>query len=234
MARTRRHMTLAARAAPEDQFLRAHLADEVLDRLSFMRFAPCPTLVLGDAPGVLTRLLAQRGHAVTAPEQVDEEQPLPGQWQLIVSLLALDTVNDLPGALIHLRRALLPGGLLIACITGAGTLATLRQVLQEADGERPAARIHPQIDNQAASALLARAGFSRQVVDSHDVPVAYRSLDRLLADLRLQGLASVLADAPPPLTRTGLDRARAAFAAKADAEGRVTETFAILTLTGWA
>lgn len=233
-ARTRRHTALAAIAAPEEQFLRIHLADEVMDRLDFMRFEPCPTLVLGDAPGVLSRLLSERGHAVTAPDWVEEEQPLPGQWPLIVSLLALDTVNDLPGALIHLRRALTPGGLLIACITGAGTLATLRQVLQEADGERPAARVHPQIDNQAASALMARAGFARQVVDSHDVPVTYRSLDRLLADLRLQGLTGVLADAPPPLTRAGLERARAAFAAKADAEGRVTETFAILTLTGWA
>jgi hypothetical protein len=227
-------MVLAARAAPEDQFLRAHLADEVMERLDFMRFDPCPTLVLGDAPGVLTRLLSQRGHTVNAPLQVDEEQPLPRQWPLIVSLLALDTVNDLPGALIHLRRALQPGGVLIACITGAGTLTTLRQVLQEADGERPAARIHPQIDNQTASGLMARAGFNRQVVDSHDVPVTYRSLDRLLTDLRLQGLASVLADTPPPLTRAGLERARTALAAKADSEDRVTETFAILTLTGWA
>lgn len=232
-ARARRHVALAARSAPEEQFLRAHLAEEVLDRLAFMRFDPCPTLVLGDAAGLLSPLLTARGHAVTAPALVDEEQPLPGQWPLIVSLLALDTVNDLPGALIHLRRALAPGGLLIACITGAGTLATLRQVLQQADGERPAARVHPQIDNQAASALLARAGFARQVVDAHDLPVTYRSLDRLLADLRLQGLTSVLADSPPPLTRTGLDKARAAFAAEADAQGRVAETFALLTLTGW-
>lgn len=233
-ARTRRYMALAAAAAPEDQFLRAHLADEVLDRLAFMRLEPCPTLVLGDGPGVLTPLLSQRGHTVTALAQVDEEQPLPGQWPLIVSLLALDTVNDLPGALIHLRRALTPGGLLIACLTGAGTLANLRQVLMEADGERPAARIHPQIDNQIASGLLARAGFQRQVVDTHSLPVSYRSLDRLLADLRLQGLTSVLADAPPPLTRAGLTRARSAFAARADSEGRVAESFELLTLTAWA
>lgn len=231
-ARARRHAALAAGALPEDQFLRTHLAGDVLDRLDFMRLDPCPALVLGDAAGLLAAQLTRRGHAVTALE-VDEEQPLPGQWPLIVSLLALDTVNDLPGALIHLRRALAPAGLLLACITGAGTLATLRAVLQEADGDRPAARVHPQIDNQIASGLMARAGFSRQVVDSHTLPVTYRSLDRLLADLRLQGLTSVLADAPPPLTRAGLDRARAAFMARADAQGRVAESFELLTLTGW-
>lgn len=233
-ARARRHAVLAAAASPEDQFLRAHLAEEVLDRLEFMRLDPCPTLLLGDANGLAAEMLAARGHAVTTPTGLDEEQPLPPpQWPLIVSLLALDTVNDLPGALIHLRRALLPGGLLIACITGAGTLATLRSVLQEADGDRPAARLHPQIDNQIASGLMARAGFQRQVVDSHSLPVTYRSLDRLIADLRVQGLTSVLADAPPPLTRASLDRARAALAARADSQGRVSETFELLTLTGW-
>lgn len=233
LARARRHMALCTASSPEDQFLRAHLAKEVLDRLDFMRLEASPALVLGDAPRLLAEPLSRRGHTVTALDEVDEEQPLPGQWPLIVSLLALDTVNDLPGALIHLRRALAPGGVLIACITGAGTLGTLRHALLAADGERPAARVHPQIDNQIASGLMARAGFNRQVVDSHELPVTYRSLDRLLADLRLQGLTSVLADAPPPLTRAGLERARAAFMAKADAQRRVTETFDILTLTGW-
>ena len=234
LARARRHTALSAASSPEDQFLRAHLAEEVMDRLDFMRLEACPTLVLGDAAGVLADQLTRRGHAVTRME-VDEEQPLPPpQWPLIVSLLSLDTVNDLPGALIHLRRALLPGGLLLACITGAGTLATLRHALLVADGDRPAARVHPQIDNQIASGLMARAGFNRQVVDSQALPVTYRSLDRLLADLRLQALTSVLADAPPPLTRAGLERARAAFTANADEQGRVRETFEILTLTGWA
>lgn len=234
-ARARRQAALAISAAPEDQFLRTHLADEVLDRLDFMRLDPCPTLLLGDAAGLVTAALTRRGHAVTAGQPLDEEHPLPPpQRPLIVSLLALDTVNDLPGALIHLRRALSPGGLLIACITGAGTLATLRAVLQQADADRPAARVHPQIDNQAASGLLARAGFQRQVVDSHSLPVSYRSLDRLIADLRTQGLTSVLADAPPPLTRAALERARTAFAERADSQGRVTETFELLTLTAWA
>ncbi len=237
-ARARRHMHLVAGGAggADDQFLRAHLAEDVADRLDFMRAEPCRALVLGDWPGLLAAELASRGfepHAI-APDAVDEESPLAdASFGLIASLLSLDTVNDLPGALIHLRRALPAGGLLIASITGAGSLPALRQILLAADGDRPAARIHPQIDNQAASALMARAGFNRQVVDSHQLTVAYRSFDRMVTDLRAHGLTNVLADVPPPLTRSALARAREAFAAMADSDGRVTETIEILTLTGW-
>ena len=141
--------------------------------------------------------------------------------------------NDLPGALLHARAALNDGGVFIATMLGAGSLPVLRGVLLAADAERPAARIHPQIDNRAATSLLERAGFARQVVDSSTVRASYRDLDRLVADLREQGLTNVLADAPPPLTRASWARANAAFDAMKDGEGRVTETFEILTLTGW-
>jgi hypothetical protein len=233
VARARRMVRFGV-TRPDDQFLRHHAAEDVLDRLDFMRLPPCEADLHGDPAGLLADPLRQLGFTTRAIDTLAEEQPYPAaQRALIVSLFALDTVNDLPGALIHLRQALAPGGLLIACLTGAGTLPMLRQVLQVADGERPAARVHPQIDNQTASALLARAGFARQVVDTHSLTVTYRSLDRLLADLRAQGLANVLADAPPPLTRAGLERARAAFAERTDADGRVSETFELLTLTAW-
>ncbi|MEO5707690.1 MAG: hypothetical protein ABIT10_05810, partial [Alteraurantiacibacter sp.] len=211
MARARRLARLAL-AEPDAQFLRRHAAEDVLDRLDFMRHPPSEANLHGDPAGLLAEPLRRLGFTPRAISALAEEQPYPGTPRaLIVSLFTLDTVNDLPGALIHLRKALAPGGLLIAMLTGAGTLPTLRQVLLAADGERPAARVHPQIDNQTASALLARAGFTRQVVDTHSLTVTYRSLDRLLADLRAQGLTNVLADAPPPLTRKTLARARAAF-----------------------
>ncbi|MFC3099487.1 hypothetical protein [Altererythrobacter lauratis] len=232
-ARRARHLALRA-ADPQAQFLRAHMAAEIVDRLDFMQLTPALALVLDDAPDPLADLLAQRGSAIADMPLPDEELPYPrGGFDLIASLAQLDTVNDLPGALIHARAALAPGGLFIACLCGAGSLPSLRQILMVADGERPAARIHPQIDNLAASGLMGRAGFSRQVVDSHSLTVSYRSLERMLADLRAQGLTNVLADSPPPLTREAMARARAAFAEMADSEGRVTETFEILTLTGW-
>ncbi|MFC3096473.1 class I SAM-dependent methyltransferase [Alteraurantiacibacter palmitatis] len=232
-ARRARHIALR-RADPQAQFLRDHMAAEIVERLDFMRFTPALALVMDDAPDPLAALLAQRGSAIADMPLPDEELPYPrGGFDLIASMAQLDTVNDLPGALIHACAALAPGGLFIACLCGAGSLPALRKILLAADGERPAARIHPQIDNLAASGLMGRAGFSRQVVDSHSLTVRYRSLERMVADLRAQGLTNVLADAPPPLTRDSLARARAAFAAMADSEGRVTETFEILTLTGW-
>lgn len=219
---------------PSVQFLRAQLADDVLERLAFMQREPGAALVTGDAAALLGKPLTQLGFTVTPGDAIDEEQPYPVTgFDLLVSMCQLDTVNDLPGALIHIRNALAQGGLFIGCITGAGSLATLRQILLAADGERPAARVHPQIDTLAASGLMQRAGFGRQVVDAHTLTVTYRSFDRLVADLRAQGLTNVLADRPPRLTRIALATARETFAALADDQCRVSETFEFITLTGW-
>ncbi len=236
IARALRQRRLVGRD-PAAQFLRAAMAEDIAERLAFMQFAPCPALIHGDPSGLLAEALGALGFESSAsgPDTVDEELPYPQPApKLIISLCSLDTVNDLPGALIHIRNALPPGGLFIACLTGAGSLPALRQILLAADGDRPAARLHPQIDNLAASGLLQRAGFSRQVTDSYAIRASYRSFEQLVADLRAAGLGNVLADPPPPLTRSALARARAAFADLADDQGRVAESFEVLTLTGWA
>ena len=80
--------------------------------------------------------------------------------------------------------------------------------------------------------LVERAGWAEPVADSRTIRVAYRSLDRLAADLRDQGLGNVLASPAPPLGRAALERARAAFLDTADSEGRVIESFEIITLSG--
>lgn len=209
------------------------MAEDCLERLAFLRFEGAKALVTGTGRAAFVAAYpAPLGIASTI--EVDVEAPIPdGPYDLIVSLGELDTVNDLPGALIHLRHALAPAGLLLAAMVGAGSLPRLREALLAADGDRPAARIHPQIDSRAATALLQRAGFGRQVVDQHRLTVRYGALDTLVADLRDQGLASVLADRAPPLDREAFERARAAFAAQADADGKVSEHFEILTLTAW-
>lgn len=213
------------------------MAEDVAERLAFMQFAPCDALIHGDGSGAMAEALAAGGFACRTSDaaSLDEELPYADTGcGLLISLCSLDTVNDLPGALLHIRKALPPGGLFIACLTGAGSLPALRQIMLTADGDRPAARLHPQIDNLAASGLMQRAGFSRQVTDSYTLRASYRSFDALVADLRAQGLGNVLFDPPPPLTRAALARARAAFIDLADNQGRVTESFEILTLTGWA
>lgn len=218
------------------RFLHEDMAEDVLDRLDFVRAQPSKAIVAGDMTGLLADALASRGVEVSAekPETLNEEAP----WEvspsdLILSLGTMGTLNDLPGALIHTRNALADDGLFIGQIIGAGSLPTLRQIMFAADGERPAARIHPQIDNRSASALLERAGFKRQVVDTRSLKVSYRSFERMVRDLREQALTSVLTTRAPYLRKAGLARAREAFEALKDEEGLVTETFEILTLTGW-
>ena len=238
----RRNAARAARA----RALQAHegaatwlsesLVEDALERIEFMRLAPDRALVLGTGAQELGRQLERKGIRVTVAEtgSLNLENPYPfGGFGLIVSLAALDTINDLPGALIHQRAALGDQGVMLASLIGAGSLPRLRGALLAADGERPAARLHPAVDAQAGAGLLQRAGFARQVADGWTLRLRYGSLDTLVADLRAQGLTSALADAAPPLTRVGLDRARTAFLADADRHGRVVETLEMLTLTGW-
>ncbi len=167
--------------------------------------------------------------------QADEDR-LPfadSAFDFVIAAGTLDTVNDLPGALTLIRRTLRPDGLFIGAFLGAGTLATLRAIFREAEAEQPAARFHPQIDVRSAGDLLVRAGFALPVADTETLKVRYATMARLFDDLRGMAAASLLAD-PPLLTRTTLARAADAFAARADAGGRVTEYFEIVTLTGWS
>jgi len=108
----------------------------------------------------------------------------------------------------------------------------LRRAMFEAEPDRPAARMHPLIDPRSCPQLLARAGWSDPVVDTQTLTVRYSSLDRLVQDLREQAMGSVLESPAPPLTRAARDCARAAFLAQADEDGKVSETFEIITLTG--
>jgi SAM-dependent methyltransferase len=217
------------------KFVLDDMAEDVLERLAFVRHEAGKTLVIGDWTGALAAELERQGGEVTSadPLTLDEERPFPAcGFDLVASLGTLDTVNDLPGALIHIREALAPGGRALASFVGAGSLANLRHAMLAADAERPAARLHPMVDVRAAAALLQRAGWAEPVADSRTIRVSYRSLDRLVADLRDQGLGNVLASAAPPLGKAALERARTAFLDGAGPDGRVVESFEIVTLSG--
>ena len=229
-ARVRQSQRDAARYIMDD------MVEDVLDRLEFIRMAPGRVLVVGDWTGTLALSLRGGGAQVTEHDvsTLDEEQPIDGgPFDLIVSLSSVDRVNDLPGALLHMRNALAEDGMMIASFLGAGSLPNLRRAMLAAEPDRPAARMHPLVDNQAASGLLQRALFKRQVVDGRNLQVSYGSLDRLVSDLRDQGLGSALASAPPPLGKEAVVRASDAFMKGVNKKGRVLESFEILTLTGW-
>ena len=213
------------------RYLLDDIVEDVIERMAFLRVEPRRALVIGDRTGALAAHLRQQGCTVIEAEPADgfaEERPLPDTgFDLIASLGTLDTVNDLPGALIHIRAALAPGGLAIVSLMGAGCLPQLRAAMLAADGDRPAPRLHPMVDVRAGGQLLQRAGWSDPVVDSRSLDVRFRSLDSLVADLRAQGLSNVLTRPGPPLTRTALTTARAVFGT------RTVERFEILTLSGW-
>lgn len=233
--RTMRFSRALARCGQQGaaRFLADDMIEDTLERLAFLRHAPARSLVLGDWTGSLAAALRAGGSDVAEPRDIDLEVPYPvSGYDLIAVLGLLDAVNDLPGALIHLRAALAPNGLAIAHFIGGQSLPALRAAMLAAEPERPAARLHPLVDHRAAPALLQRAGWKDPVVDTHTLTVRYASLDRLVADLRDQGLGNALAKPAAALGKAALARARAAFTARADADGKTSETFEIVTLTG--
>ncbi len=235
----------------EHGFLTTHIVEELLGRLEVVERRFQRALVLGAADGQLAAGLVARGiHVVSADAsfvavratggvQCDEDR-LPfadGAFDLVMSAGVLDSVNDLPGALLLARRVLKPDGLFMAGFAGAGSLPRLRAAMLQADlagdvGVAP--RIHPQVDVRSAGDLLSRAGFALPVADGEALDARYRSLDGLLADLRFGGQGGVLSGQRPHLGRMQAAAAHGAFLGQADADGRVTETFEIVYLIGWA
>lgn len=230
LAVRRRALALQSRPGAA-HYLLDDMVEDVLERLAFLRHIPARALVIGERTGALTKVLRGRGVAVSETELAAgfaEEAPFPATgFDLIASLGTLDTVNDLPGALIHLRNALAPGGLVIAQFPGAGSLQNLRSAMLEADGDRPAPRLHPAVDVRAGGQLLQRAGWADPVVDSRHLDVRFSSLASLVTDLRDQGLSNCLARPGPPLGKDALARAATAFG------NDTVERFEILTLSGW-
>ncbi|WP_121886796.1 class I SAM-dependent methyltransferase [Sphingomonas sp. PP-F2F-G114-C0414] len=173
--------------------------------------------------------------ARTGGVQADEDR-LPfadASFDLVVSAGVLDQVNDLPGALALIRRVLRPDGLFLGAFVGAGSLHALRAALRIGESERPAARLHPQVDVRSAGDLLMRAGFALPVADVETLDVRYADLSRVFADLRGMAANNMLAQRQP-LTRDVLGRTFAAFGDAADDTGRTRETFQIVFLTGWS
>jgi hypothetical protein len=223
------------------RYLIDDMIDDLHDRIGFVRLKVEKALIIGDFTGQVSAALRARGASVSIAEpadDLDEERPLAeagfdlAGFDLIASFGTLDTVNDLPGALIHIRNALAPGGMAVMSFVGAGSLPVLRAVMLEADGERPAPRIHPQIDVRAGAQLLQRAGFADPVADSRTLDVRFGALERLIGDLRAQGLSNVLDRPGAPLGKPAIATAAAAFADRS-IDGRVAESFEIITLTGW-
>lgn len=224
-----------------------HVAGELLARLMTRDRRFEHALDLGARDGRLalpaarvTRLDAGHGFARASWGVQADEDRLPfgsAAFDLIASVAALHGVNDLPGCLVQLRRALKPGGVFVAVFPGGDSLGVLRRVLFAAEevvtgGVTP--RVHPMVDPREAPGLLQRAGFAGPVVDVEPLRLRYSSLAALVSDLRAGGETNVLAVGGSPMSRALAAAAEAAFAAEAEADGRVTVDVQLLHMAASA
>ena len=253
----RRRRARAAVGLDAHDFLIREVAERLADRLDDVKRRFPLALEIGCWRGAFRHAAAGRGgieQAVSmdsADTMLDGGSPLAVQaeeewlpfanesFDLVVSLLTLHQVNDLPGALVQIRRALRPDGLFLGACFGAETLSELRQALLAGESRvraGAAPRVAPFIDVRDAGALLQRAGFALPVVDVDRIQVRYGDPQRLLADLVGMGESNVLSARSRGLTSPRvLAAGLAAYAEKfGEADGRVPATFDILFLTGWA
>ena len=171
-----------------------------------------------------------------------DEELLPfaeSSLDLVVSALALQSVNDLPGTLAQVRRALKPDGLFLAALLGGETLPELRQAFAEAEAETTGGmspRVAPFADLRTLGMLLQRAGFALPVSDLDRITVRYATAFSLLHDLRRMGATNTLVERRrSPLRRATLIRMAEIYAERfADPDGRVRATFDVVWLSGWA
>jgi NADH dehydrogenase [ubiquinone] 1 alpha subcomplex assembly factor 5 len=251
-----RHRDRISDRIGDHDFLLQRVADDIAERLSVVRRQFPTVLDLGAHHGVLGRRIASmpgvvrlisadlspRLLAQAAGERVIvDEEALPfaeASLDLVVSGLSLHLVNDLPGTLIQIRRALRPDGLMVAALLGGSTLLELRQACLEAEAEvegGASPRVAPFADVRDLGGLLQRAGFALPVADSDTMEVGYASPLALMRELKAMGCSNVmLGRRKAPLRRATLARACAIYQERfSRPDGRITATFEIVTLTGW-
>jgi SAM-dependent methyltransferase len=254
--RLRRQQARAARNAPQRDFLLHHVADELAFRLQAISRDFRLGADVGAYHGMVARRLATAlPHLTTisvtpalalarlcpTPRLVADEERLPlrnGAFDLVTSALSLHLVNDLPGALIQIRKALKADGLFMAALLGGDTLNELRDAFMRAESETArgvSPRVFPTADVRDLGALLQRAGFALPVVDRETLLVTYPSVFALLRELKDMGAGNVLhARSRTLLRRDTLAQAIAHYERLADAAGRIPATFDILYVSGWA
>ena len=241
-----------ARRLTPATFLLDRVAADLGDRLSAVLRKFDVAVDLGTPSDAVRRVLAANNNISTIVAAgldgdddglrvTADEETLPfaeRSLDLVVSALALQFVNDLPGALIQIRRALKPDGLLLAALIGGDSLTELRSAFAAAESEVEGGispRVAPFADIRELGGLLQRAGFALPVVDSERVAVRYDSALALMRDLRRMGATNILHERlRTPLKRSTLERVMAIYANRfADADGRVRATFEIIWLSGW-
>lgn len=257
LLRTRRDRIAARGLADGIDFLLARVADDFVDRLDIVRRDFQVGANIGAYQGLLSdrlRDLPNIGKMIDVEASLeclglsdglkvvanDDALPFAAQsLDLAVSGLSLQLVNDIPGALAQINRALKPDGLLLAALLGGETLKELREswLLAESElygGASP--RVAPFADVRELGGLLQRAGFALPVADNDILRVTYASPLALMRDIKAMAASNMLTERQrTPVSRRLLFRACEIYQERFGlADGRVPATFEIVTLTGWA
>ncbi|NVJ70070.1 MAG: methyltransferase domain-containing protein [Alphaproteobacteria bacterium] len=219
---------------PDFDFLRAEIADRILDRLADINRDFTNTLDIGGnfAPH-------STGGTIQTVGMGDEPLPVDaGTFDLVVSNLALHWVNDLPGLMVQANRALKPDGLFMAALFGGDTLHELGHSLLAAEAELTGGanqRVIPFADVRDLGSLLQRAGFALPVTDMDTITVTYEHPLKLMQELRGMGEVNAMhARSRTFLRRDVLMRACEIYQTKFGmADGRIPATFQIMYMTGW-
>jgi len=232
-ARRLRHER-AARIGPE-LFLHERAFEDVTERLALVQRSFSKALLIGSLDPTWRERLLGRASQVDVVEPEGMMAVEPGSYDLSVTVGALDTVNDLPRALLAIRFALKPDSLAVGAFPGGDSLPALRSAMRAADERMGAAtpHVHPRVEPAALAQLLSDAGFAMPVVDVDRVEVSYRSLPALVRDLRAMGATNILtARSRRPLTRAAVAAASEQFMSQA-LDGRVGERFELLHFAAW-
>jgi len=251
LVRRRRALALGA-----ETFLLDQIANEFVDRLAAVKRHFALALDLGTPGAALSNVLAASGQvgrivaseplahlrtANAASVAADEEALsfAEAKFDLVVSALALQWVNDLPGTLVQIRRALKPDGLLLAALVGGETLHELRESFAAAEAEikgGASPRVSSFAEVRSLGSLLQRAGYALPVIDSDRHIVRYQNAFRLFQDLRRMGATNALVErSRKPLTKRIVARAAEIYAGRfSDPDGRLRATFDVLWISGWA
>lgn len=221
-----------------DRFLDRAAAEGLADRLGAVTRKFARGLWVGDAPPP-PEIAPFAADWVHAGLDAHEVLAVEGGFDLAVSLFSLQAINDLPGALVQVRRALKPDGLFVAAILGGGTLAELRDAFAHAEaatrgGVSP--RVSPFADVRDMGGLLQRAGFALPVADVERLTVRYRDFAGLARDLRAHGFTNVMSErSRKPLRRDTLMAVLAHYAGHHSGEdGKLRARFETVYLTGWS
>jgi len=225
-------------------FLLQRAQQDLIDRLSditreFRRVAFVEAVGSDEIENFLSHRGAELLHLVHVKGHAESLSETGTQYDLAVSLLSMQWLNDLPGVLAQIKRILKPDGLLLAAMIGGDTLIELRESLAAAETELEGGispRVSPFVEVRTLGSLLQRAGFALPVTDVDRITVRYPNALELMRDLRRMGATNVLRErSRKPLRRKTLFRAMEIYQDRfADADGRVRATFEILWLSGWA